>query len=668
MHAATRHMAGVARKALGRKETWTATEGEAVRRMIAGDMPVPSARQEGKAAKRMEIAVATAVRQLQHAVAEIREAWRRASAQEMTRRREESMGEALRGGVMWRWAVANKTADKAKDRIWGSWRRHRARVDWEERVTVRKEERRQRQEEVEGNEEHARTEAWQGRDTTRMRGELRGEKRGKMGEEGPEGWTMAAALIMYKKGIQRKEDMEKVRQAREERAGRERARQEKGNRGEHGNGGEEATDARTEATARTENKKQPATGTGDELTEEENAQIEDRVREMYAGLVNGMKKVLLGEVARYAIREYHGIGQGEEETREGGHAAREAREAERRQREQGSEGTHEEGEHEATSRGQRAEEVAAGQQGEEPGAEGRGGKRARQRREGEGDERESRTEEGQAAGPHEGQEHGRDARKRRKQEVQGGDTDGGRGTRARGKEGARTREDGTRESEGAATRSMRGQEGAHGEKRQRTSGHERGESGETREEGRSTRARGSEREEEGRIEGTEEENTTQEGSMRPTRNTRTEQGHRGKRERSTEDEDEEDEAGRTKQAAAATPQYEDEEEQEQPAATQQSIEAAEKEKVPRPAQTVNRPKRTNRGQPVYFTQEKKRKVAAQDGRRKKGAARIRYIDNGSGKGKVALEQTVAVGRVYMERMEQQGDKDRDTGRPPGDPG
>ena len=101
---------------------------------------------------------------------------------------------------------------------------------------------------------------------------------------------------------------------------------------------------------------------------------------------------------------------------------------------------------------------------------------------------------------------------------------------------------------------------------------------------------------------------------------------------------------------------------------QQSIEAEEREKVPRPAQTVNRPKRTNRGQPVYFAQEKKRKVAAQDGRRKKGAARIRYIDNGSGKGKVALEQTVAVGRVYMERMEQQGDKDRDTGRPPGDPG
>ena len=71
---------------------------------------------------------------------------------------------------------------------------------------------------------------------------------------------------------------------------------------------------------------------------------------------------------------------------------------------------------------------------------------------------------------------------------------------------------------------------------------------------------------------------------------------------------------------------------------------------------------------MYFTQEKKRKTATNDGRRKKGTARIRYIDNGSGKGKVALEQTVAVGRVYMDRMEQQGEKVRDAGRPPGDPG
>ena len=48
--------------------------------------------------------------------------------------------------------------------------------------------------------------------------------------------------------------------------------------------------------------------------------------------------------------------------------------------------------------------------------------------------------------------------------------------------------------------------------------------------------------------------------------------------------------------------------------------------------------------------------------------RIRYVDNGSGKGRVALEQTVAVGRVYMDEMERQVEKVRDGGRPPGDPG
>ena len=92
------------------------------------------------------------------------------------------------------------------------------------------------------------------------------------------------------------------------------------------------------------------------------------------------------------------------------------------------------------------------------------------------------------------------------------------------------------------------------------------------------------------------------------------------------------------------------------------------EVVPRPAQTVNRPKRKNRGQPVYFAREKKQRTTTNDGRRKKGTARVRYIDNSSGKGRVALEGTVAVGRVYMERMERQVEKVRDAGRPPGDPG
>ena len=59
---------------------------------VAGDMPVPAVRPEGQAAKRMEIAVAAAVQQLQHAVADVREAWRKAGEQEVARRREEREG------------------------------------------------------------------------------------------------------------------------------------------------------------------------------------------------------------------------------------------------------------------------------------------------------------------------------------------------------------------------------------------------------------------------------------------------------------------------------------------------------------------------------------------------------------------------------------------------
>ena len=83
---------------------------------------------------------------------------------------------------------------------------------------------------------------------------------------------------------------------------------------------------------------------------------------------------------------------------------------------------------------------------------------------------------------------------------------------------------------------------------------------------------------------------------------------------------------------------------------------------------MNRPKRKNRGQPVYFAQEKKRQATTNDGRKKRGMVRIRYIDSGNGKGRVALEQTVTVGRVYMDGMEKQVEKVRDAERPPGDPG
>ena len=169
----------------------------------------------------------------------------------------------------------------------------------------------------------------------------------------------------------------------------------------------------------------------------------------------------------------------------------------------------------------------------------------------------------------------------------------------------------------------------------------------------------------------EEEDTAQGENMRPTGRREGEgaaQRSTGTEEERTGDEEVDEVEGRAATTQAATPRREEGEEREQPTATTQQSIVGEREKVPRPAQAVNRPKRKNRGQPVYFAQEKKRQATTNDGRRKRGMARIRYVDNGSGRGGVALEQTVAVGRVYMARMEQQVEKDRDTGRPPGDPG
>ena len=76
--------------------------------------------------------------------------------------------------------------------------------------------------------------------------------------------------------------------------------------------------------------------------------------------------------------------------------------------------------------------------------------------------------------------------------------------------------------------------------------------------------------------------------------------------------------------------------------------------------------RNNRGQPVY-DQTKRRKTTHTAGK-KKGTAQASQVDNGSGKGRVALEHTIVVGRVYVQRMERMGMDRRDAGRPPREPG
>ena len=116
---------------------------------------------------------------LQHAVADVREAWRKAGEQEVARRREEREGRALRKGALWKWLSANREADRAKGKIWSVWVRHRARADWRERMENRREAGRRAAEGGEEESDSRRTEAWQGRqDSVHTRGELRGDRRG----------------------------------------------------------------------------------------------------------------------------------------------------------------------------------------------------------------------------------------------------------------------------------------------------------------------------------------------------------------------------------------------------------------------------------------------------------------------------------------------------------
>ena len=119
------------------------------------------------------------MQQLQHAVADVREAWRKAGEQEVARRREEREGRALRGGVIWKWLSANREADSAKEKIWRVWVRHRARAAWRERMEDRREARQPAEGEDEEENDSRRTEVWQGRqESVRTRGELRGDRKG----------------------------------------------------------------------------------------------------------------------------------------------------------------------------------------------------------------------------------------------------------------------------------------------------------------------------------------------------------------------------------------------------------------------------------------------------------------------------------------------------------
>ena len=64
----------------------------------------------------------------------------------------------------------------------------------------------------------------------------------------------------------------------------------------------------------------------------------------------------------------------------------------------------------------------------------------------------------------------------------------------------------------------------------------------------------------------------------------------------------------------------------------------------------------------------KRRKTTHTTEKEKGTARKKQVDDGSGRGRVALENTIVVGRVYIKRIERKGKNRRDAGRPPGEPG
>ena len=64
----------------------------------------------------------------------------------------------------------------------------------------------------------------------------------------------------------------------------------------------------------------------------------------------------------------------------------------------------------------------------------------------------------------------------------------------------------------------------------------------------------------------------------------------------------------------------------------------------------------------------KRRKTTHTTEKEKGTAQKKQVDDGSGRGRVALENTIVVGRVYIQRMERKGKNRRDAGRPPGEPG
>ena len=184
-----------------------------------------------------------------------------------------------------------------------------------------------------------------------------------------------------------------------------------------------------------ENGSNGSAGSGERLTEEEEREMEERVKSLYEGMaVRGLKRVLLAEVAKHATEvQYYGTqGRAQEtegHTGEGTERADERGMEEERSR-QGDTGPHEHTQQGGTESGAHGEEEGRGRVRGEPEASGAARKRTRQSEQVGQDEEMSNGEEGeQGTGPHDGEQQGTRSAKRRRTEEGVREEEGTRGAR-----------------------------------------------------------------------------------------------------------------------------------------------------------------------------------------------------------------------------------------------
>ena len=246
-----------------------------------------------------------------------------------------------------------------------------------------------------------------------------------------------------------------------------------------------------------------------------------------------------------------------------------------------------------------------------------------------------------------------------------------RGARGGRKRGARTWE-GEKQGEGAAVEgSMRGKSGTHENKKRRvvgTSGQREREAEPRETEG--TRAQGAHgRGAMTRGQTAEVPSTATMGSMRGTGSEGSAvegSGDARMSEQSAADEEREEE-GRDgeRRETAATPQREGDEEREQTDTAQQPTDCGLCDFTGCDREQTKEEIEDNR----CMTRRRGAKTArGKQERGGKSAVKTNKADSGSGRGRVALAQTIVVGRVYIQRMERTGMDRRDAGRPPREPG